>query len=75
MYEQSIRKFQHLSFEIIASKLSHILSNMKVTLEFLPWVLFHLGIVLLNWYCKLLYRGFNDTFFCKCWKLWNILIL
>lgn len=43
MYEQSSRKFQHVIFEIIASKVSHILSNMKVTssyheYSFIYWI-------------------------------------
>lgn len=37
MYEQSSRKFQHVIFEIIASKVSHILSNMKVTSFYLEY--------------------------------------
>lgn len=43
MYEQSSRKFQHVICEIIASKVSHILSNMKVTsfyheYSFIYWI-------------------------------------
>lgn len=66
MYEQSSRKFQHVIFEIIASKVSHILSNMKVTSSYHEYSFIY-------WIDNVNY--YTDIFFCKSWKLGNILVL